>query len=340
VVEFKALGKVKAISMKIAIRVIYLVSLFFILVVNLSGKTIKIPSIGCCGWHKEKNRPFSGEYISGDAFRAYADHIVEPSIESFNTSYVRPYDCIYILGGRTLKFFFDHIYPHIAVPHFLIVHNHAQEFSERYRSCLDDSKLLACFSKNALFRHKKLYKLPLGMSNQIRLKVGIDYQKAPFVWEDILKYSRKYASNKEHLLCLNFRIETYRKERKFVSGLFEKEDFCYCPERKLFDGYLIDLASSKFTLSPRGVGVDCYRTWEAIGVGSIPIILSSPLNSLYEGLPVLIVDSWNKITEQFLKQEYERIMSAHYSLEKLYIEYWYTFLDTKREKLIAEYEQR
>ena len=66
--------------------------------------------------------------------------------------------------------------------------------------------------------------------------------------------------------------------------------------------YLKEMAQCKFTFSPRGFGIDCYRTWEALLVGSIPVIKSSHLDFMYEGLPVLIVNDWQVINEDFLNK--------------------------------------
>ena len=38
----------------------------------------------------------------------------------------------------------------------------------------------------------------------------------------------------------------------------------------------------KFILSPSGAGPDCHRTWEALYMGCIPIVISSSIKELYE----------------------------------------------------------
>jgi len=61
-----------------------------------------------------------------------------------------------------------------------------------------------------------------------------------------------------------------------------------------------------FVLSPFGGGLDCYRMWEALAFGHIVITLESPLDALYQGLPVVSVKEWGEITESKLKEWYER----------------------------------
>ena len=72
--------------------------------------------------------------------------------------------------------------------------------------------------------------------------------------------------------------------------------------------YFKQITQSKFTLSPPGLyhtiilysiqygnpslkgnGEDCHRTWEAVLLGSIPIVRHSGIESLYQDAPILIL---------------------------------------------------
>lgn len=56
-------------------------------------------------------------------------------------------------------------------------------------------------------------------------------------------------------------------------------------------------AKSRFVLSLKGNGYDCYRTWEALYLGAIVITLRSELDPLYEGLPVVLIDSLEELLD-------------------------------------------
>ena len=46
-----------------------------------------------------------------------------------------------------------------------------------------------------------------------------------------------------------------------------------------------------------GFGWDCYRTWESILFGAIPIVLDNPaMKDLYESAPVMVVKKWGDVT--------------------------------------------
>merc|ERR1712176_213989 len=61
-----------------------------------------------------------------------------------------------------------------------------------------------------------------------------------------------------------------------------------------------------FVLSPFGGGMDCYRLWEALIFGHIVITQQSPLDALYEGLPVISVKDWTEVTRSNLDLWYRR----------------------------------
>lgn len=80
-----------------------------------------------------------------------------------------------------------------------------------------------------------------------------------------------------------------------------------------------------FVLSPHGNGLDCHRTWEALALGCIPVVKTSPLDRLYEGLPVLIVKRWSDITYEVLMtavKELGPLCTPEHIPEKLTLNYW------------------
>jgi hypothetical protein len=73
-----------------------------------------------------------------------------------------------------------------------------------------------------------------------------------------------------------------------------------------------------FWLSPRGGGLDCHRTWEALYLDVIPIVWNSSLNVLYENLPVVIINDYKELNEKFLYEKLADISKKKLSKEKVY----------------------
>ena len=105
-------------------------------------------------------------------------------------------------------------------------------------------------------------------------------------------------ARKDIFLYANFDISTNLPIRKKALLAALEFDTIYSPvDRVPLIGNLENLRRSEFVLSPPGVGPDCFRTWEALYLGAVPIVIKShwPFNHIQ--LPVLVVDSFENLEE-------------------------------------------
>jgi len=80
-----------------------------------------------------------------------------------------------------------------------------------------------------------------------------------------------------------------------------------------------------FVLSPRGHGLDTHRTWESLLLRNIIITKTSSLDSLYAGLPVVIVQDWDEVTADNVRKwfpKYSKLADAPDLFERLTMEWW------------------
>jgi len=82
------------------------------------------------------------------------------------------------------------------------------------------------------------------------------------------------------------------------------------------------ISECAFVLSPFGNGMDCHRTWEALCLGAIPILCAPSFTKMFEGLPVLIVDTWTEITQELLDKTIAEFRLKNFQYEKLTLAYW------------------
>ena len=137
----------------------------------------------------------------------------------------------------------------------------------------------------------------------------------------------KLPKTSKNLAYMNFKIENYPAERQQVYDMFKdtpwtKTDDCvYTKEGRR--NYLQEIRDSKFVICPRGNGIDTHRMWEALYLGSIPIVKKCITFFEFADLPILFIDDWSVINEAFLNQEYERITNAgSWNMDKLKFGYW------------------
>ncbi len=66
--------------------------------------------------------------------------------------------------------------------------------------------------------------------------------------------------------------------------------------------YKDQLAKAKFVLCPPVTGLENPLFWEAKSIGAVPVVLQTPMTSLYRPYGCVVVDSWEQVTEEFLQQ--------------------------------------
>lgn len=248
-------------------------------------------------------------FVTVDAFRAAADHIYH---DHMNPQAVRSGDII-LITNHDVGPFFQSTHPHIEHPYILISHITDESVPGSYASYLDDPKLLAWFAMNYDgYCHSKIHPIPIGLAPK----------NLPHGHVEALRRIQESHLPKTHLLYMNITIQTYSPERWGVFKQFAMAPFCFRTGKKPFAEYLVDMAQSQFTIAPRGAGLDTYRLWEALYVGSIPIVKTSSLDSLYEGLPIVIVNDWSEVTEPFLEQKRWEFSQRTFSFDKLDMSYW------------------
>ena len=199
---------------------------------------------------------------------------------------------------------------------------------------LEHPNMIRWFTKNPCISHSKLMPIPLGPKWQYTSHNFFGEDKQPILKilnDHCIQPEKKFKDIglKTGLLYFNFSIGTtdnplikeHKNVRRDIETLFRSKNFLY-NENKNFEGYIKELAIYKFCLSPPGRGVDTHRTWEALMVGTIPIMMSTSLDILFENLPVIIVKDWNEINEEFLNKEYQKIHKKEYDFSILYSDYW------------------
>jgi hypothetical protein len=163
------------------------------------------------------------------------------------------------------------------------------------------------FAVNVTGTHPKITGIPGGV------KIGWLPDAAPY---------RDPSTRRDILLYVNFAVHNNGRRRAMSWAQEAGWPHIGTYDKNKTVDYLATLAQARFTLSPAGHGLDCYRTWEALLMGSIPVVESSGMDSLYASLPVLIVNDWAELSPAFLEREYERLAARTYSLNILRASYW------------------
>ena len=172
------------------------------------------------------------------------------------------------------------------------------------------------YGKNVCVCRKNIIPIPIGLENSYCCP---NEHKTEKILE--LAFAK---IERRGLLYINHNIDTNVNERFLLYNMFDwaTKKRGHNPWR--FDAYIMDLKEHMFVLSPEGNGTDTHRTWEALYLGCIPILKRNVITDFFEDkLPILVVDSWSEINQDYLLNEYNRIQkTSTYDMKYLDFNFW------------------
>lgn len=271
--------------------------------------------------HASAERPTSYPYITGDTIRSFADHVFDETTDTADWAgravSVQHGDIVFLKTDYMAQFF-EGAFLRIRHNFVLATHNSDSSAPATFWAYLDDPKLLAWYAMNPDIVHPKLVPMPIGFANA-HWPHG-----SPAALQDAFDVARGPWQTSRHCVYVNVNVGTNQAMRSQVlnHGASLKGAY-FRRERVNYSDYLVDVANSKYVLSPPGNGMDCHRTWEAALLGAIPIVESSLLDPLYKGLPVVVVQHWGEITDKLITAVAAQGVADHHCVPTvLKADYW------------------
>jgi hypothetical protein len=133
--------------------------------------------------------------------------------------------------------------------------------------------------------------IPIGLENWSILRNGVPTDFIKLIDKGLLPTSKRSIR-----ILSSFSIETNSTERsRAIEFSRSNGDVFQMPTFTSPKKYREMVSNSAFVLSPPGNGADCHRTWEAIYLGAIPIVLKKYWPFGHLDLPVVIVEDWSEI---------------------------------------------
>ncbi len=257
------------------------------------------------------------------------------------------------LQCRFVSHFYHQVLPNITAPFVLLINDGDESFpsqsgltEECLEKFLSDERVIHIFAQNCDIKgkHPKVTHFPIGLDfHTIAYKGpqgGWGEIGSPLEQESLLKHTFQKSPPtylRKKMAFVDFQFSDSMRDGEHRRHLQFGEDRTTIFSRLLHTGLIhhgkwvkrSSLWQIKgqyaFSISPHGNGLDCHRTWEDLILGCIVIVKTSPLDPLYEGLPVVIVQDWSEITpqnmEKWLAQYGDASTNPAYR-EKLTHNYW------------------
>lgn len=173
------------------------------------------------------------------------------------------------------------------------------------------------FGQNVNRQHPDLIPIPIGIENHNGPSKGtcIDLD---FVEKELPVKNK----NKEPKIYCNF-ADTH-PNRANVRNLLKSSPKVFTAQNILSSAdYHREMSNYLFVASPRGNGIDCHRTWEALLVGSIPIVERHFMYDSYPTLPIIQIDSWDEVLEDgFLEEKARTVLRKRIDYRHVFMPYW------------------
>lgn len=236
-----------------------------------------------------------------------------------------PGDSVYVCS-EALPYFAANILPRLRVPIVLVTGDSDLTITDL--SIADSPRILYWFCQNC----------PSPASNKIvQLPIGLDYhtiagapghkwtmpgEDSSVVGQEALLRSLHVKPFHERTPRIYVNFGWISRDRYDALNAIPKSlmtlDLVTKPRSEVWSA----MTQHAFVLSPYGNGLDCHRTWEALVLGAIPIIKGHHFDAMFEGLPVLIVDSWAAVTQSLLIDTINSFKGRRFDMHKLTLRYW------------------
>ena len=272
------------------------------------------------------------------------------ALEQYNS--VKSGDILWI-PPHLIKEFYEKVLPYIQLPFVLVISDGDASFPSdclepyQFKELLSHETIIHIFAQNCDYQgdSKKISHIPIGIDFHT-----VAYKRSTGGWGMMGSPQQQEAYLVHHLQQAP--PTSHRKLKAYVDffhadtmhGEFKRylqfgEDRAAIFQTILSSGVIDygpwlrrgNLWEKKreyaFSISPHGNGLDCHRTWEDLALGCIVIVKSSPLNPLYEGLPVVIINHWHEINEENFKKwilQYNDVSTNPSYREKITHQYWIT----------------
>jgi hypothetical protein len=212
-----------------------------------------------------------------------------------------------------------------------------------------DSELSLCpsnvhhiFVSNTTCNNEKVTPIPIGVENQyecLRKGHGIINHHI-FQKLDYLNGIKKVDVEKnEDKVFASFNVSTnYGLRNPLRNYVMNNQNCFFYFDANNYENFVKNAKKHLVTLSPRGNGIECIRTYELLYLDEIPLVFgnkqeySAIYNKIYKNLPIIFFDNYEDVTDiPKIKKEIKNF--SLYGKELLDFSYWRDLILKKSEEI-------
>lgn len=196
-----------------------------------------------------------------------------------------------------------------------------------YKFIADHPKIYHWFAINCTLDHPKVTKIPLGLGASHNAFGNL------FLLSELIQKKHSQPNRK---ILINYKIDRLRPARLPLTQCLVNQGFTNNYGMTV-DQYWKSIINHEFILSPPGCGIDCYRIWETLYLGRIPVVIKNPALMDFKNLPILFVDNYDDLYNKLrLPTEW---INKEFNWNLLKFTYWFNLIQKKKRECLGIIEQ-
>lgn len=257
------------------------------------------------------------QMINGANFRRAAALVIDsPPTQRINVNLLKDGDVIFCKTDYIFHLFNELHHSKNAMAHKYKLITHCSDYAiNRQIFNTRPACIAKWFAQNVDYSHQDLIPLPIGVENHL------GYSRGGYIQPEV--FDRPLLNTpRENLVYCNFSTHTHHNRFNVWSTL-ANNDLCVMDQDKSFTEYCEQLQQYRYVASPRGNGIDCHRTWEALYMGAVPIVEKHPMYDSWSFLPILQITDWNDLntvlqsTSLVVTPEISTYLNINYWIDKI-----------------------
>jgi len=265
-----------------------------------------------------KSRPSSAPFLSIDTFRKYCQLKIDRRSDLNKLPPRGQSLVVFCKTDYLYEFFSSAIVTKLG--EFVLISGNSDKIIDDSYSNLIPPNMIVWFAQNLVANIRKAILIPIGLENLYHYNNGI-------VWNYV--NIRSNLPTKRNRALYGFSIQTNYNARIIAANYSSASKICDLVPNGISNlNYRKLLSEYKFVVSPEGNGPDCHRTWEAMYLHTIPILLKTSMSSSFYsmGMPVLLVEDYEELVEYTEEKLYTIYEEAKLKFEcaALWSPFWYT----------------
>ena len=174
------------------------------------------------------------------------------------------------------------------------------------------------YAQNVDYKHPDLIPVPIGFENHNGRYIG-GYTDFNVVNDEAFDFEQKDKLIKK-IYC---NVRDTHFNRKNIREVLINSGKAVVDSCNTYTEYVKKIKEFLFIASPRGNGIDCHRTWEALYFGSIPMVERHFMYDSYN-LPIIQVDNWNNLPIELMNEYIDKYRNKQCfaDIKALSMNYW------------------